>query len=229
MINNIKILIIEDDDDINNLLSEVLENEGYIVKSAYSGTEGLIYLKQEEYQMVLLDLMIPGKSGEEVLIYIREKSKVPVIILSAKEQHGIKPALLRAGADDFISKPFDIDEVLARIEVNLRKYVIYNEYTDKLIYEEICLYRDSREVTVNGNSVNLTAKEFDILELMIRYPRKVFSKANLFKSLWGEDYICDDNTITVHISNLKNKLLKAGAKHEYIKTVWGIGYKLDVN
>lgn len=232
MKNDIKILIVEDDGDINNLLREMLLNEGYKVESAYSGTEALMYIKQGEYEIVLLDLMIPGKSGEEVLGCIRESHKMPVLIISAKEEEGIKSALLRAGADDFITKPFDIDEVLARIEVNIRRYVEsskYNEDTSIRVYKEISLYKDRREVTVNGNNVSLTVREFSILELLISHPRKVFSKANLFKSVWGEDYICDDNTITVHISNLKGKLHKAGAEHEYIKTVWGIGYKFDIN
>lgn len=225
---DIKILIVEDDDDINDLLKDMLNNNGYYVECAYSGTEALIYLKNENIDIVLLDLMIPGKSGEEVLEIIRDAHQIPVIIISAKEEQGIRPRLLRAGADDFISKPFDIDEVLARVEVNIRRYSKSMNIKNN-IYKEIEILSDSRIVKVNGQEVVLTSTEFEILELMVRYPEKVFSKNNIFKSIWGEDFICDDNTITVHISNLRNKLKKAGAKEPYIKTIWGIGYKLNGN
>lgn len=225
---DIKILIVEDDNDINDLLKDMLNNNGYYVECAYSGTEALMYLKNQKMDMVLLDLMIPGKSGEEVLEIIRDTYKIPTIIISAKEEHGIRPRLLRGGADDFISKPFDIDEVLARVEVNIRRYSKSISIKNN-IYKEIEVLSDSRIVKVNGQEVVLTSTEFEILELMVRYPDKVFSKNNIFKSIWGEDFICDDNTITVHISNLRNKLKKVGAKDQYIKTIWGIGYKLNGN
>lgn len=222
------ILIIEDDNDINNLLYEMVIDEGYNAKSAFSGTEGLLYLENYKFDLVLLDLMLPGKSGDELVEIIRKKENMPIIIISAKEEKGLKAKILRAGADDFISKPFDIDEVLARIEVNLRRYSSIKEFnTNK--YGEIEVFTESRRVKVNGQDVCLTSIEFDILELMVKYPDKVFSKNNLFKSVWGDDFICDDNTITVHISNLRNKIKKAGAKEPYIKTIWGIGYKLNVN
>ena len=223
------ILIIEDDSDINELLIDMFILNGYCVKSAYSGSEGLIYLKEDKYDIILLDLMIPGKSGEEVLKYIVGNSNTPVIIISAKEEVGIKSKLLRLGADDFISKPFDTDEVLARIEACLRRCKKVNNSNNEniIIYKEINMDLDKREVSINKIIVNLTAREFDILELMVKNPSKVFSKANLFKSVWGEDYICDDNTITVHISNLRSKLIKIGAKKEYIKTIWAVGYRLE--
>lgn len=228
MSNNIKALIVEDDNDINDLLSDMLSDNGYNVECAYSGTEAIMYLKQDKIDIVLLDLMLPGKSGEEVLDELRRNYKMPVIIISAKEEQGIRPRLLRAGADDFISKPFDIDEVLARIEANMRRYTRDFEIKND-IYKEIEIFSDSRVVKINGQEVMLTSIEFDILELMVKYPDKVFSKNNLFKSVWGEDFVCDDNTITVHISNLRNKIKKAGAKEQYIKTIWGIGYKLNAN
>lgn len=231
MSNKIRILVVEDNNDINNLLSDMLIDNGYNVKSAYSGTESLIYLSQEKFNIVLLDLMLPGKSGEEVLDELRKNYKTPVIVISAKEEDSIRPRVLRAGADDFITKPFDLDEVLARIEVNLRRYIQTDSLAldDSLFnYKEIELNVNTREVTVNDSIVNLTLREFEILGLLIKHPNKVFSKDNIFKSVWGEDYISDDNTITVHISNLRNKIAKAGAKKDYIKTIWGIGYKLEV-
>lgn len=231
MNNGIKILIVEDDDDINSLLYDILSSKGYCVKSAYSGTEALIYLQQDKYTVVLLDLMLPGKNGKEILNYVRENSDIPVLIISAKEEIGIRAKMLRSGADDYITKPFDVDEVLARIEANLRRYnkcIKFKSDKKSIIYKEICINNETREVTVNNNIINLTVREFNILELLMRNPNKVFSKANLFKSIWGENYICDDNTITVHISNLRNKIIKSGAKNQYIKTIWGIGYKMEV-
>lgn len=227
----IKVLIVEDDNDINHLLSDMLIDNKYDVSSAYSGTEALIYLNQERIDIVLLDLMLPGKSGEEVLKEIRSKYKMPVIIISAKEEVGIRPKLLRAGAIDFITKPFDLDEVLARIEVNIRRNKEI-QMTDKdynvFKYNEITLNSNTREVNINDKLINLTLREFEILNLLIKYPNKVFSKDNIFKSVWGENYINDDSTITVHVSNIRSKISKAGAKKEYIKTIWGVGYKLEV-
>lgn len=226
-----RILIVEDDNDINSLLYEMLSNEGYDVKSAYSGTEGLLYLDNNEFDLILLDLMLPGKAGDELVSIIREKKNMPIIIISAKEEVGLKAKLLRAGADDFISKPFDLDEVLARIVANGRRYIEFsnnNEEINIIKYKEITINKETREVFINSTAINLTVREFDILELLIKHPTKVFSKANLFKSVWKDEYFGDDNTITVHISNLRNKIIKAGAKLEYIKTIWGIGYKMDV-
>lgn len=228
--NDINILVVEDDNDINSLLTDMLIGNGYNVKSAYSGTEALVYLKYEKISLILLDLMLPGKCGETVLKEIREVYEIPIIIISAKEEGGIKARLLREGADDFISKPFDLDEVLARIEVNIRRNFQLNNTSscDNLfIYKEICLNNINREVTVNNTTINLTVREFQILELLLKYPTKVFSKDNIFKSVWKDVYINDENTITVHISNLRNKISKAGAKNNYIKTIWGIGYRLE--
>lgn len=224
-----KILIVEDDNDINSLLYELLTENGYCASSAYSGTEALIYIENNKYDLILLDLMLPGKSGDELIDIIREKEDMPLIIISAKEERGLKAKMLRAGADDFISKPFDIDEVLARIEANIRRYLKNVKVDDEKEYKEIKICDESRIAKVNGVELQLTSTEFDILNLMVKHPDKVFSKNNLFKSVWGEDFICDDNTITVHISNLRNKIKKAGAKESYIKTIWGIGYKLNGN
>lgn len=224
-----KILIVEDDNDINSLLYEMLTENGYCASSAYSGTEALIYIENNKYDLILLDLMLPGKSGDELIDIIREKEDMPLIIISAKEERGLKAKMLRAGADDFISKPFDIDEVLARIEANIRRYLKNVKVDDEKEYKEIKVCDESRIAKVNEVELQLTSTEFDILNLMVKHPDKVFSKNNLFKSVWGEDFLCDDNTITVHISNLRNKIKKAGATESYIKTIWGIGYKLNGN
>ncbi|GAA0737832.1 response regulator transcription factor [Clostridium oceanicum] len=225
-----KILVVEDDDYINKLLCDMLKDSGYITKSAYSGTEALIYLK-EDFDMVILDLMLPGISGEKVLEEIRKIKSIPIIIISAKEDKGIKIKTLRMGVDDYITKPFDMEEVSARIDSNLRRYkeLSQNNNTNNNVtkYKEITVNEDTREVFVNKIKVELTMREFDILFLLVNNPKKVFSKSNIFESVWNEEFLAYDNTINVHVSNLRNKLLAAGVNKDYIKTVWGIGYKLD--
>ncbi|WP_123053648.1 response regulator transcription factor [Clostridium sp. JN-1] len=230
MKDDIKILVVEDDNDINKLLCDMLNMNGYTAKAAYSGTEALIYLKESIWNMVLLDLMLPGINGEELLLKIRKNSHMPIIIISAIEDIDIRIKTLRIGADDFITKPFNIEEVSARIDSNLRRYMEFSSETSKeniIKYREISLNKDTREVYVNDSNVVLTAREFDILELLMNHPKKVFSKANLFESVWGSNYMCDDNTLTVHISNLRNKLSSAGTSKDYIQTIWSIGYKLN--
>lgn len=229
MLDNIKILIVEDDENINRLLGDMLHKNKYITRAAYSGTEALIYLENNEWDMVILDLMLPGINGEDLLVKIRKNKQMPVIIISAKEGKDVRINTLRMGADDFISKPFDVDEVCARIDSSIRRY---KEFSSAAIfngiykYKEISLNKDNREVFVNEVKAPLTSIEFEILSLLISYPRKVFSKANVFESVWKSEYLCDDNTINVHISNLRSKLTKAGATNDYIQTVWGIGYKI---
>ncbi len=223
----IEILIVEDDNDINKLLSDMVDISGYNSKSAYSGTEALIYLKENEFDMILLDLMIPGINGEELLEKIRQNYSMPIIVISAKDDKNTKIDMLKSGADDFISKPFDIDETIARIVSNLRRYKLSSKQVSEkiLIVNEIKINKDTRDVFINDNSINLTSREFSLLELFVTNPKKVFTKSNLFESVWKEEYMGDDNTISVHISNLRNKISKY-ANSDYIKTVWGIGYKL---
>lgn len=223
-----KILIVEDDNYINKLLSDMLSINGYTIKSAYSGTEALIYLSMETFDMVLLDLMLPGLEGENVLKEIRKNNNIPVLIISAKDDKHTKLGILKEGADDFISKPFDIDEVIVRVEVNLRRYRQEIKTDNEVLrYKELNLNKDTREVEVNGKIISLTTREFEILKLLLEHPKKVFTKINIFESVWNEDYLGDDNTLNVHISNLRNKISKC-AKNEYIQTIWGIGYKLEV-
>ncbi|OPJ64232.1 response regulator transcription factor [Clostridium oryzae] len=226
----INILVVEDDEDINRLLCDMLKENGYETKSAYSGTEALIYLEQMEWDIVLLDLMLPGMAGEELLKKIRTTKKMPILIISAKEEQNVKINALRNGADDFIAKPFDIEEVSARVDSQLRRYKEFSlaPVENIIRHNEIYINKDTRETFVKDTKVVLTNREFDILVLLMSHPKKVFSKANVFESVWGIEYLCDDNTITVHISNLRNKLIKAGTSNDYIQTVWGIGYKFDI-
>lgn len=223
----IKILVVEDDNDINELLCRIIKMSNYQPQPAYSGTEALLYLEKEKWDLVLLDLMLPGMAGEEVLEKITEKGNTPVIIISAKNEKETKINSLRKGADDFISKPFDIDEVSARIDSLLRRTRHRNE-PDKqvLIHKDIQLDLQSKTVLVNGSTVQLTVREYNILKLLMTTPNKVFSKANVFESVWNEPYYGDDNTVNVHVSNLRNKLAKANPDEEYIETIWGMGYRM---
>ena len=226
MTNN-SILVIEDDKEINHLLCQALRDNGYLSKSAYTGIHGLEMLKNEEFEMVLLDIMLPYKSGDALLKELRTFSNIPVLVISAKETTQSKIDLLRFGADDYITKPFDIDEVIARIEANLRRNQlnVVNQ-RQKLVFKDIEFDVTAKQVYVGGQEITLTATEMKILELFLSQPQKVFSKANLFESIWNEEYTIDDNTLNVHISRLRQKLKKVNSNEEYIETLWGLGYRL---
>ncbi len=226
--NNNKILIVEDDKEINKLLCDILGQKGYTVASAFTGIDGVTKVKASAFDMIILDIMLPFKSGDELLRELRAFSDIPVIIISAKALTQIKIDLLRLGADDYITKPFDIDEVIARVESCFRRYKPFGTLDVKRVmsYKDITLERDEKVVQVNNKVVNLTSKEYKILELFLTHPNKVYSKPNLFESVWGEEYFSDDNTLNVHMSNLRNKLKSANCHEEYIETIWGMGYRL---
>jgi DNA-binding response OmpR family regulator len=227
---NANILVVEDDADINNLLCKILINQGYNVRGSYSGSEAKMCMEQFDFHLVILDLMLPGIIGEELIAQIRAVKTMPIIVISAKPGIGTKIEVLRLGADDFISKPFDVNEVVARVEAQLRRYMVFSNVTaENNIFKhgELILNKDKVEVTLKGQPVSLTAREFSILELLMSYPNKVFTKANLFEHVWGDKYLGDDNTVNVHLSNLRSKLSKAAPNSEYIHTVWGIGFKMS--
>ena len=226
-----KILVVEDENDINKLLCSIFENKGYRARAAFSGTEALMCVENEKWDMILLDLMIPGISGEEVILKIREITKAPIIVVSAKTSKKTRLELLEKGADDFICKPFDPDEVVARVNSNLRRYLEFATDEEKknnsLSYKDINLNTESKVVKVGQTIITLTAREFSILELLLTNPNKVYSKSNIFESIWGEEFLGDDNTVNVHVSRLRNKLSSANCDEEdYIETIWAMGYKL---
>lgn len=224
---NKRVLIIEDDVEINILLSKILEDLGVVSTSAYSGTEGLLQFQTGKFDLILLDLMLPGINGEEFLRKLREISSVPVIIISAKSTLDDKVGLLRLGADDYITKPFAKEEVKARVEVQLRRgETTINKEENILIWKDLKLDKKQRIVKLKENSMDLTISEFDILQLLMENPKRVFSKRDIFEKIGKGLYLGDDNTISVHISNIRKKFLKV-TKEEYIKTVWGIGFILD--
>lgn len=223
----IHILVVEDDEDINRLLCQIIQDAGYSAQPAYSGTEALLHLGMKSWNLVLLDLMLPGKSGEAILPIIRETSDVPVIVISARGEQLKKVDLLRGGADDYITKPFDNDEVSARIEAQLRRYKRAERGT-QLTFKDIQLDQEEKSVRVNGEIIRLTALEYKIIVLFLRSPNKVFTKENLFESVWDVDYHGDENVVNVHMSNLRTKLSRANPEIEYIETLWGMGYRLKM-
>lgn len=227
---DINILVVEDDVDINLLLCDILSKENYKITSAYSGSEARMCIEQKNYDIVLLDLMLPGFTGEDIIKYIREDRTMPIIVLSAKTAQSDKINVLKLGADDYVSKPFDVDEVLARVEAQLRRYKKFsNEYfkEDLLKHKNLILNKDTLEVKIKEKELSLTVREFGILELLMSYPKKVFTKANLFEHVWKDEFLGDDNTINVHISNLRSKIGSIDSDNEYIKTAWGIGFKMS--
>lgn len=251
------ILIVEDDININNLLCEVLVKAGYMCEQAFSGTEAklLLNIKEKAYTLVLLDLMLPGASGEEVLKEIRKQGRLPVIVLTAKDSIDDKIGVLTDGADDYITKPFEIREVLARIQVQLRHIeaetkseaetkgeaeaeteaetevktkagIQKGQGSGRLEFRDMVLTRSTFEVSIGGRVLpKITKQEFAILELLLKNPKQVFSKENIFEYAWDEPYMGETKTLDVHISNIRKKI-KTVTPDEYIETIWGIGYRL---
>ena len=229
MTDSIHVLVAEDDPDINRLLCTILEKSGCCCRPAFSGSEALLLSERYEYDLVLLDLMLPGLTGEEFIAAIRKRKTMPIIVISAKVDVEDRIHALALGADDFILKPFDNDEVLARAQAQLRRYrkfSIAQQLTGPLTFGDLTLDKEALTLTAAGQSVSLTAREFDILALLMGSPKKVFTRAQLYETVWGEAYFGDDNTVNVHISNLRSKLARVSDR-EYIKTVWGIGFKMN--
>lgn len=220
-----EILVVEDDANINDLLKEALGREGYRCTQAFSGTEAKLLLEKNYYSVILLDLMLPGIPGEEVLKEIRRRGNEPVIILTAKDTIDDKVEFLRNGADDYVTKPFDIKEIVARVEVQLRRRgeLLCEE---ELSYHGLKLDKEHFCVMVDGAELSkITKQEFAILELLLKHPKKVFSKEEIFEYAWEDSYMGETKTLDVHISHIRKKIKEVTEK-EYIETVWGIGYRL---
>lgn len=252
-----KILIVEDDVNINNLINEALRKKNYECTQAFSGSEALLAIKMSEFDLMILDLMLPGANGEDVLRQIRSTNNIPVIVVSAKDELDTKVDVLAMGADDYITKPFEIKELEARVAVCLRRSRFndsdlnqgkqnqslkqledsdensnFNKANSEKIQEDIITYKEltihkrNYEVRIGENRLPLTRQEFRILELLLSYPGKVFTKQEIYDYAWEEYYVGVDKTINVHISNIRGKLKKYTDK-EYIETVWGIGFKMN--
>lgn len=225
----VRILLVEDDTDINQMTAEYLSGKGYEVEQAFSGTEGRrLFLQNADrgYDLILMDLMLPGISGEELLHTVRQRSRIPVIVLSARNALNDKVDLLGNGADDYLTKPFELAELEMRIQVQLRHAgTPAGTLPEGIRYKDWEVDTSALCLRVRGMSVELTVHEFGIVELLVRRPKKVFTKQEIYEAVWQQDYAIEDKTIHVHISNIRSKLKKTGTA-DYIQTVWGIGFKM---
>jgi len=220
-----KILIIEDDTDINHMLQTLLRQNGYEAVGAYSGTEGLL-VHSGEVSLILLDLMLPGQRGEEIIQELKAKHNVPVIVMSAIHDVGKKVDLFSLGADDYVTKPFFNEELLARIAVRLKKPEADRGTCEKLHFRDIVLDTGDFSVQCGGKAVELSRLEFELLRLLVKNAGKVCTKSMIYDTVWNDENSADDNTLNVHISKLRKKLKSCNPKDDYIETVWSIGYRM---
>ena len=226
------ILVVEDQEDIQSLLKDVL-GETYRIIQATTGAQALARFQQEEPDLILLDLMLPVVTGDSVLKAIRHMSSVPVIILTAIQDKTRTVSLLEQGANDYVTKPFDIDELRARVQVQLRQSGALKADADaagesdaKICFQGIELDRMEHTVSVDGHQVDLARKEFAILELLMDHPHRVFEKEDLYRQVWNQPYINAENTLNVHLSTLRTSLNRYAGSQRYIVSVWGIGVRL---
>lgn len=228
------ILIIEDDTSINKMLSKLLQQNGYNTISAYSGTEGVL-VHNDSVDLIILDIMLPGKNGDEIIEELKQKKEVPIIISSAKVDVDSKVKALMMGADDYITKPFSNEELLARIAVRLRNFEgnnkncwnIYNNEKARLIeYKDIIIGADDFSAKCNGIEMDLSKHEFMLLKLLVENYNRTCTKSMIYDCVWNYDESVDDNTLNVHISKLRKKLRQCNPDIDYIETVWGIGYRM---
>lgn len=226
-----RILIVEDNNEIQEILRTLLSEEHEVIQ-AFSGTEGMIRFEQGDIDLILLDIMLPGKNGDQVLKAIRQDSSVPVIMLTALSDKKLISQYLLDGANDYIVKPFDLDEVFARVTVQLRqnsdKQAAEIEHPDKLIQQlkNIQFDADSFEIKNSQETIRLAKKECLILQTLLRHPKKIFTKEELYELVWEDTYLPGDNTLNTHLSNLRKKLSQLDLEQEYIETIWGVGVRL---
>ena len=221
-----RILQIEDNEDIQNILFNLFSEEHDIIQ-AYSGTEGELLFQSQEIDLVLLDIMLPGKGGKEVLKFIRQRSSVPVIMLTALGDKHLISQYLLDGANDYIVKPFDLEEVYARVSVQLREHIKGSSTTENIYQvKNIKINPDSFEVSCNGKTIRLGKKEFQILYTLLQNPKKIFTKEDLYETVWEAPYLSGDNTLNAQLSNLRKKLAQVDESSEYIETIWGLGVRL---
>ena len=226
-----RILIVEDNNEIQEILKTLLSEEHEVIQ-AFSGTEGIMQFDKGGIDLVLLDIMLPGKNGDQVLQAIRQTSQTPVIMLTALGDKKLISQYLLDGANDYIVKPFDLDEVFARVTVQLRqnsdKQAAEIEHPDKLIQQlkNIQFDADSFEIKNSQETIRLAKKECLILQTLLRHPKKIFTKEELYEFVWEDTYLPGDNTLNTHLSNLRKKLSQLDPEQEYIETIWGVGVRL---
>ncbi|KHD37667.1 DeoR faimly transcriptional regulator [Clostridium acetobutylicum] len=227
------VLVVDDEKEIRDLIGIYLNNEGFNVIKAENGVEALEILKDTEVQLVLLDIMMPKMDGITTCMKIREDKNTPIIMLSAKGEDMDKILGLTTGADDYISKPFNPLELIARVKSQIRRYTklnsTYESNSANIEVGEININTDTHEVKIGDRTVSLTKREFDILVLLSRNKGVVFSTEKIYESVWHEEFYDCHNTVMVHIRKIREKIEKNPRKPEYIKTVWGVGYKIEKN
>jgi DNA-binding response OmpR family regulator len=223
------ILVVDDDKELCRLIKKCAENENISVDLAHTGIDGLNMAKQGNYQLIVLDVMLPGMSGLDVLSEIRKSSMVPVLMLTAKGDEIDKVTGLRLGADDYLTKPFSIHELMARIDSLIRRYTVFNQpsHEDTLNLKNMVIDRNNRTVCVNGEQIDLTGKEFDLLLFLAINKGRVFTKKQIYTQVWNDEYAFDDNNIMSFISKLRKKIEPDADHPFYILTVHGVGYRFN--
>lgn len=229
-----KILIVEDDLSIAELQKDYLEISGFEVNICTDGVNGLNAIKENKYDLIILDVMLPKIDGFDILRIIQENKDIPVLMVSAKKEEIDKIKGLTLGADDYITKPFSPGELVARVKSHLQNYErMRNKFSNKInnnsiIIRGLEIFKDSRQVFINGKEVNLAQKEFELLLYMAENPNRVFSKDELFERIWGLDSLGDNATVTVHIRKIREKIESNPSEPQYIETLWGVGYRVRV-
>ncbi|MDN3362323.1 response regulator transcription factor [Priestia megaterium] len=223
-----RILIIDDDEQIRNLIAIYLENEGFEALKVSNAVSGLALLEEQEVDLIILDIMMPQMNGIDAAFKIREEKNMPIIMLSAKSEDMDKISGLTAGADDYLTKPFNPLELIARVKSQIRRYKKYNERAERDVIQigDLEINRSTRLVFVRGQEIRLTPKEFDILELLARHKGTVMSMGKIYEAVWQEDAFKSDNTVMVHITKIREKIEENPKKPIYIKTIWGVGYRI---
>ena len=224
------ILVVDDDREIVDSIGIFLTGEGYKVFKAYDGMEALETLLENEVHLMILDIMMPKLDGIKTLMKLRESRNIPVILLSAKSEDNDKIFGLTAGADDYVTKPFNPSELMARVKSQLRRYTTLGsigKQNGEIIIDGLCVNTEQKTVKVDGESVRLTPVEYKILELLVRNRGRVFSAEDIYSNVWNEDTVVGDNTIAVHVRHIREKIEINPKEPRYLKVVWGVGYKIE--
>ncbi len=225
-----RILIIEDDKSISEILKDYLEMSGYEVKCVFDGDSGFECIKNEDFDLIILDLMLPQKDGFDILKEISDTKQIPVLIVSAKCEETFKIKGLNLGADDYITKPFGMGELVARVNSHIKTYERFNHSSKTKMIKAgtLSIDKQDRRVYINDKEIFLTQKEFELSLFLAENPNRVFSKEELFERVWGYDSLTDASTITVHIARIREKISVSCENGQYIETVWGAGYRFKM-
>lgn len=227
-----QILVVDDDREIVDAITKYLEMEGYVVWKAYDGMEAMEILERQKIHLILLDIMMPRLDGLSATIKIREEKNIPIILLSAKTEDSDKVLGLTMGADDYIAKPFSPPELIARVKSQIRRYMKLGDYEkckagNQITNGSLVLREEEKQLYVDGEPVKLTAKEYKILQLLMKNPGRVFSADEIYERVWEEEAFAVENTVMVHIRRIREKIEINPREPRYLKVVWGIGYKME--